>query len=248
MKKGNIRDLHYGREVWRHLEPVMYNHSSECVFEDWLDLMLSAHLSLTDNMSRPNFVEKLESNKLDGQYEDRYMEIVSRYANDHTNGDRAIDHFAAAHVQLVKEIEATEKDVLGEIYMAMITFGQHGQFFTPQHISSFMAELVRVENGGVVNDPTCGSGIMLIEAGKRDPTARLTGCDLDSRCAKMAALNMLFFDLNARIAWGDSLKMEFYTEWHIQRGGFIWEREISEEDREAMPEKPKAGQQELFAA
>jgi type I restriction-modification system DNA methylase subunit len=142
MKKANIRDLHHGREVWKHLERVAYSRSTDRVFEDWLDLMLAAYFSLTDNFTRPDFVEKPKANKFDGPYEDRYMEIVRRYKDDAKNGDRAIDHLKAAHDELIKETQKTGKDVLGEIYMAMITFGQHGQFFTPQHFSAMMAQMV----------------------------------------------------------------------------------------------------------
>lgn len=245
MKKGNIRDLHHGREVWKHLERIVYSHSPERVFEDWLDLMLSAYLSLTDNLGRPDFWEKLKSNKLDGPYESRYMEIVRRYGDDAAKrGDRPIDHFVAASTELVKETARTEADVLGEIYMAMITFGQHGQFFTPQHISSMMAEMMGVKDREKVHDPTCGSGTMLIEAGKRNPNALMEGYDLDGRCAKMAALNMYLFDLNAIIRCGDTLKYEFHTEWRTHKGGFIWETDLT---KDRLP-KTSVGQQELFAA
>jgi type I restriction-modification system DNA methylase subunit len=247
MKKRNVSDLHHGREVWKDLEQVSYGRSAERVFEDWLDLMLAAYLSVTDNLSRPDFEEKLKANKLDGTYEDRYMEIAKRYADDHPKSKRAIDYFAAATRELVKATTESGTDVLGEIYMAMITFGQHGQFFTPQHISTAIVKMLGVEDGESVNDPACGSGTMLIEAGKQNPNALITGCDLDHRCAKMAALNMYIFDLNATIYWGNTLTMEFYTEWRIGKGGFMWEREIPKQERETAPAK-KSGQQELFAA
>jgi type I restriction-modification system DNA methylase subunit len=251
MKKGNIRDLHHGREVWKHLERVCYSRSTGQVFSDWLDLMLAAYLSLTENFARPNFLEKLKQNKFDGAYEGRYIEIAKQYADDAKPGERAIDHLAAAHTELVKEVEVTQVDVLGEIYMAMVTFGEHGQFFTPRHISEAMAQIVGVKDGETCLDPCCGSGTMLIEAGKQNPNAIFTGCDLDPRCAKMAALNMIFFNLDAEIYWGNSLMMEMYTKWRISKGGLIWEtptipREEKPEKREPPPATSR--QQELFAA
>ena len=248
MKKGNTRDLHHGREVWKHLECVAYGRSTERVFEDWVDLMLAAYLSLTDNFGRSDFVEKLKANKLDGPYEDRYIEIVKLYKDDAKTGDRAIDHLKAAHDELVKEVQKSQVDVLGEIYMAMITFGEHGQFFTPRHISEIMAKIVEPNDGETVHDPACGSGTMLIEAGKQNPNAHMIGYDLDPRCAKMAVLNMIFFNLNATICWADSLRFEFYTEWKIGQGGFIWERNISSEKQQRKPTTSKPQQQELFAA
>ena len=202
---------------------------------------------LTDNFSRPDFVDKFKANKLDGAYEDRYMEIVKRYADKEPTGKRAIDYFQSAMVELVKETEKTENDVLSEIYMAMITFGENGQFFTPQHISEMMAKMLGVNDGESVNDPTCGSGTMLIEAGKQNRNAVMTGCDLDPRCAKMAALNMILLDLDATIVWGNTLTMEFYKEWRIGKDSFLWEREILAQERtDEAPKKPR--QQELFAA
>jgi type I restriction-modification system DNA methylase subunit len=248
MKKGNTRDLHHGKEVWKHLEQVCYSRSTGQVFSDWLDLMLAAYLSLTDNFARPNFIEKVKANKFDGIYEDRYLEIVKKYADDAKRGERAIDHLAAAHSELVKEVEVSQVDVLGEIYMAMITFGEHGQFFTPRHISEMMAQIAKPANGETVMDPTCGSGTMLIEAGKQNPNAIYTGCDLDQRCAKMAALNMIFFNLDADIYWGDSLRNEMYLQWHVAKGGFVWERELPQEQRKIESANPKNHQQELFAA
>jgi hypothetical protein len=38
--------------------------------------------------------------------------------------------------------------------------------------------------------------------------------------------------------------MEFYREWRIGKGGFVWEREIPQEEQK--PE-PRSRQQELFA-
>lgn len=245
MKKGNIRDLHHGREVWRNLEQVAYSRSAGQVFEDWLDLMLAAYLSVTDNLSRPDFADKFKANRLDGVYEDRYMEIVKRYADDQPKSNRAIDRFAAATTELVKETAATGQDVLGEIYMAMVSFGEHGQFFTPQNVSAAMAQIIEPIQAETICDPCCGSGTMLIEAGKRNPNAAMTGYDLDQRCAKMCAMNMYMLDLNATVCWGDSLKMEFYREWRIGKGGVMWEREIPQEERKA---EPKSRQQELFAA
>jgi type I restriction-modification system DNA methylase subunit len=235
MKRHTIRDLHKGREVWRPLEKVISRgYSRDRVFHDWLDLMLAAHLSATDNRKRG-------SEKWDGVYEDRYMEIVRRYADDRPKGERVIDLFAQAYGELVKETAATESDVLGEIYQAMITFGEHGQFFTPAHISGMMAQMANIRDGERVLDPTCGSGIMLIEASKVNPRAQFYGFDLDPRCAKMCALNMVLFGLHAVVRWGDSLTNKFYCEWRIS-GGLIVERDIPEEK-----EKPQ-GQQQLFKA
>jgi type I restriction-modification system DNA methylase subunit len=245
MKKHTVRHLYHGREVRKHLGKVAYGHSIDTIFHDWLDLMLASHLSFTDNMARPDFVEKFKANKLDGIYEDRYMEIVKRYDDGGKLGERPIDHFKDAFQELQKEVASEKVDVLGEIYMAMITFGQHGQFFTPQHISEMMASIVNPKDEESVYDPCCGSGQMLIEAGiealKHNRKLKLHGNDIDPRCAKMCALNMMLFGFDAVVTLGDSLAMTFSCEWRISTEGLIWERELK-----MVAEKPR--QEELFAA
>ena len=76
-----------------------------------------------------------------------------------------------------------------------------------------------------VYDPTCGSGSTLIEASKVNPNLEFYGTDIDNRCAKMCALNMLMFDLNAYVQHGDTLTMETYKVWRIRKGGYIVETE-----------------------
>jgi hypothetical protein len=169
-------------------------------------------------------------------------------------GDRAIDHLASAYAEVMKETEEHHVDVLGEIHMNCITFGEHGQFFTPEPISRMMAEITLGDaiNAPTVSDPACGSGTLLIEAGKKNPRAVLYGVDIDERCAKMCALNMLFFGFDAFIRCGDTLAMKFHTEWKVCSFGTIYEKDISKEVQvppqpvEPVPKKPSP--QSLFAA
>lgn len=243
MPKGRIGHLRYGQEAWLHLETIINRgHSRGVVFLDWLDLMLTSYLSLTDNLRRPKFTEKLKANKLDGEYEDRYMRIVERYKDSKPRGERAIDLFAQAYGALTKEIGETQFDALGEIYEHMISYGEHGQFFTPTHVTHMMAEIAGIKDGETVADPCCGSGRMLLSAAKVNPNAVFYGIDVDERCAKMCALNMVFFNLNGEVLWGDSLAMKFRTQWNIGRGGIIVET-----DAPVVNELPR-GQQELFKA
>ena len=41
---------------------------------------------------------------------------------------------------------------------------EHGHVFTPDHIGSLMAELIRANNNDKILDPTCGSGALLIKS------------------------------------------------------------------------------------
>ena len=234
MKKHNNDYRGSGKEVWQELERVIaQGHSRHKVFTDWLDMMLNAHLSLTDNIKRHGVavLEKVKSNSLDGVYEERYLKIVRTYASDKPQGQRPVDYFAKATALLQLEIQETGRDVLGNIYEGCITFGEHGQFFTPEHVADMVSAITGKVEGSVL-DPACGSGRMLLCAHRQNPSAILYGTDLDERCAKMCALNMVMFGCNAVIFWGDSLAMKNYCQWEISSNGLITEHEVKEQLRE----------------
>jgi type I restriction-modification system DNA methylase subunit len=188
--------------------------------------MLSAYLSLTDNAVRGNVKEGA---KFDGPYEERYLKIMGRYASNQERGNRPADYFGAAYHALSDEIQQSDGDPLGDLYMREITYGEHGQFFTPKPIADMMASIIHApskseEGREVVCDPCCGSGVMLMASAKQSPEARLVGIDLDIRCAKMCALNMCFRGLDADVYHGDTLSAEMYTVWTVRFGGFIQEQ------------------------
>jgi len=239
MSRRNAEPSAIGRPIWKHLEIIIARgHDRGRVFEDWLDLMLAAQLSLSDNMSRGN-IEAIRLNKMDGEYEDRYMLIVRRYADDRPSGERAVDHFTAAFHELVT---ATEQhgDVLGDLFENCISFGEHGQFFTPVHLTEMIAQLMDPSDGEGVSDPACGSGRTLIAAGRQNPSLSLYGADLDPRCAKMTVLNFLMLGLHGQVTWGNTLSMEEYKTWAVTEDGFVYEHDA--------PKRSATGQAELFAA
>jgi len=181
MKKSDR--LGYRGNSWKILSELIGSgkYSRDKIFNDWLDLILASALALRDNIQRKGI--KIDLSKMDGVYEDRYMEIVESYDNSGEKGKRPVDYFARAYVSLMKEIKETDKDCLGDIFMSEITFGEHGQFFTPEHITDMMALMTvpseSEEGRQVVCDPCCGSGRMLMSAHKNNPEAFLVGIDLD---------------------------------------------------------------------
>ncbi len=214
-----------GKLVWKELEKAMTYNSRDKIFSDWLDLILNSLLALTDNMSRENLIEKLKENKLDGKYNERYLEIVKKYSEGEKE-KRSIDYLCNAWALLQQETQEKQKDILGDIYMQMITFGEHGQFFTPEHITDSMAKISGIKENEIVNDPCCGSGRFLISALKENPNIKVSGGDLDERCAKMAVINIWFFNGNAEIKHQNSLSNKVYKIWRILKGGFIYEKSL----------------------
>jgi type I restriction-modification system DNA methylase subunit len=111
-------------------------------------------------------------------------------------------------------------DALGDIFMTCVSHGKNGQYFTPDPITDFMAAIVAVDelkDGQKVCDPACGSGRMLLSAGKRNRNALFYGSDLDVTCCKMAVLNMVTNTLCGEIAHMDALSMEHFKSWHISK-------------------------------
>ncbi len=211
------------KEIIGQLEKITsrgYSHYS--VFGDWLDLMVFAFQ----------------------RNDDEYLKIVRKYRNDQPVGIREIDYFANAMGLLMKEMAETNDEMLGEIYMQWNISNKYtGQFFTPKHIARMMSQ-ISAPKGGLISDPACGSGIMLVEACKTMTNEELDKSlfiaqDIDLTCVRMCALNMMFFNLNAYIILGNTLKMDDYQRVYMTSrsylGGSI--RELSEEEIEVI--KPK---------
>jgi type I restriction-modification system DNA methylase subunit len=209
-----------GKEVWGQLEKITaYGYSRSDVFSDWLDLFLDSHLSLTDNIRRGN----TDPLKFDGIYNERYLKTANKYKRDGKIGTRPIDYLANACGLLIAETLAKRSDILGTIYEERITYGEHGQYFTPQPIAAMLASIVATDGVSVSDPAGCGSGRMLLAAAKTSPNAKMHGVDRDQCCAKITTLNMMLFDLNAEIVWGDGLSDEWYRKWRVLKGGWIVE-------------------------
>jgi len=201
------------QEIIKCLEAILsHGYSPFTVFNDWLDLMLYA-------LQRDD---------------EHYLEIVRRYRNDQKEGERDIDYFCKAFASLQLEMKNTNDDVLGQVYMDWNQSTKlRGQFFTPKHVASMMAKMLNPK--GRILDPCCGSGVMLIESIKTMDNESLdnsvfVGQDIDITCVKMCALNLMFFNVDGYVVWGDSLLMECKKVYQTARsyeGGSI--RELTDD-------------------
>jgi len=205
-------------EILKQLKAILQaGYSASSIFEDWLDLMIYA-LQRDDP---------------------HYLEIVNKYRNDKPEGEREIDYFCKAFALLQIEMQKTNEDILGQVYMEWNMSNKYrGQFFTPRHVASLMASILSPK--GKILDPCCGSGVMLIEAIKTMNNeiideSLFVGQDIDITCVKMCALNLLFFNANGYVVWGDSLLMECRKVYQTSRsyaGGSI--RELTGDVLEAF--------------
>jgi hypothetical protein len=176
-------------------------------FEDWLTAMVCALAAETK--------------------EGEYLAMVERHkAGKH--GKRGVDLMGQMFGELVNAMSESEADILGDLFQGSITYGEAGQYFTPESVTKLLAQMTidpdaRPENGRpiLVNDPCCGTGRMLLEAAAINPHVELVGQDIDGRCAKITAINL---GLRGRYGWvlcGNSLSGE--TKFAYRIGSFFHE-------------------------
>jgi hypothetical protein len=117
-------------------------------------------------------------------------------------------------------------DMLGDMFMELVSHGHNGQFFTPQHVSDMMAKMIIGDPGDkddpfsgpkTMCDPACGSGRMILAAAKQDRNMIFYGADVSEMCVKMTALNMVVNTLVGEVACMNSLSLEHYWSIHIRK-------------------------------
>ncbi len=120
----------------------------------------------------------------------------------------------------VNALQAPYSDLLGEFYTEQITRGQNGQFFTPESICQMITQMhgePGTITGKTVADPACGSGRLVLAFAKSNPNNTFYGADNTVTCAKMSVVNLFMNGIKAEVAWMNTLTMEWYGGWHINR-------------------------------
>jgi len=130
----------------------------------------------------------------------------------------------------VLEYKEEPEDILGDIYHSLRLNNEwNGQFFTPDHIARLMAKLSNPvsESGSdegyvTINEPTCGSGTMVIaciwEMKKRGFDYRnksfFVAQDIDIRCVWMAYIQLTIYQIPAVVIHSNTLTMESWSYWY----------------------------------
>lgn len=108
-------------------------------------------------------------------------------------------------------------DALGELYMSLIASSSHaqftGQFFTPMNMSDMMSLMLNAGNkiGELINDPTCGSGRLLLAGHAHSPGNYLVGEDLELTCCLMTVCNFIIHGGVGVVIWHNSLNPASYN-------------------------------------
>lgn len=138
-------------------------------------------------------------------------------------------------------------DAFGDLYMALIGSTSRikgfGQNFTPSEICEPMAEITGTKNlteakeddGGMISDPTCGSGRTLLAAHIRHPKKYIVAEDIDKTCCMMTVCNFIIHGCRGEVIWHNSLEPESYSGgWlvneHLGKCGLPSVREIPKEE------------------
>lgn len=145
--------------------------------------------------------------------EEEYLKVVPRYS-DGGPGKRGIDSLTKLFAVLAHQMTETRHDILGDLFEGAITYGERGQFLTPEPICQMMAQMqlpaeaTGIEDRKTVGDPCSGSGRMLLAAADIQPNWQFIGQDVDLRCVRMTALNLGWRNLYGKVLWGNSLGTE----------------------------------------
>jgi len=106
------------------------------------------------------------------------------------------------------------RDIIGDVYeylIGMFAAGagkKAGEFYTPPEVSTLIARLVRPKKGARICDPACGSGSLLIRAGKEVPESNyaLYGQEANGSTWSLCRMNMFLHQCDsARIEWCNTL-------------------------------------------
>lgn len=164
--------------------------------------------------------------------EERYKQIMEKYEPAERNLLCEIYGMVYALLSSVVYDNGVFKDYLGDLFMRCNQGNSStGQFFTPYHISEFMAKatigdevIAKAENDGILTvcDPCCGAGGLMLAAldvlknNYNINYARhcfIECSDIDIRCVHMTYLQLSLAGVPAIIKHQNSLTRELWSVW-----------------------------------
>ncbi|MCH8241885.1 MAG: SAM-dependent DNA methyltransferase [Planctomycetes bacterium] len=119
--------------------------------------------------------------------EDEYLTMVERHTKG-KQGNRGIDLMPQMFGELVNAMSREDNDVLGDLFQGAVSYGENALYVTPAPVARLMSRMAMAIQDGdrdstppTISDPCCGTGILLMEAGKISPNSELVGQDIDAR-------------------------------------------------------------------
>lgn len=114
--------------------------------------------------------KSLEEERRQNQKIDILLDVYSEIKMNSTENQEAIDNFIDWVSQISDNINSdfwNGEDVMGIFFNEFNRYkkkSEHGQVFTPDHITSLMYRLVDVDKNDLVGDFACGSGAFLVKS------------------------------------------------------------------------------------
>lgn len=178
---------------WRWLK---YGYSPYDVFDDFLDVAIISVINV--NRYNPEFEEN----------EKKYETIIKKY-------DWDVEMFSSLLWCFIDKMEHTKdtlKDRIGEYFMLEVSHGEHGQYFTPDHIAELCARSTITKETQEKEFPSymdcaCWSSRMLLQA-QRIKRGKSYWIDIDRRCVLMSVFNHVFYWLHGEFTVWNSLMNE----------------------------------------
>lgn len=202
--------------VARAMERERFKLPTECDFEH-----LHAQRKTVDIGERINkalaAIEDANKGKLEGVF--RNIDFNSEANLGETKERNArlahlLEDFADPRLDL-RPSKVGHRDVIGDVYEFLIgNFASDagkkgGEFYTPPEVSRLLATIIAPQKGDRICDPCCGSGSLLIRAGRAvgSEDFSLYGQELNGATWALARMNMFLHGLdNARIERGDTIR------------------------------------------
>ena len=208
-----VRKNQYRNELISEIKTLAQSNGLNTVFTTFLEITAT---SIAAQMDPQNAKER----------EKRYQEIASKMTPE------MLSSYARMFALLTLATRAHAEDpcdILGDIYHELRLNNEwNGQFFTPDHICRLMAQLANVdvpedkEGPITINEPTCGSGTMVIGAvwamQRKGIDYRrksfFVAQDIDIRCVWMAYIQLSLYGIPAVVIHGNTLTMETWSQWY----------------------------------
>ena len=251
---GTINTDHK-KEIIKLIQKAAYSKDISQVFNDFLEM---AAISISNSV---DFTHREDREK-------RYLELINSY------DERQQNLFPEMLAQLVLALDEKTQttgtaDILGVIFHELELHSVYkGQFFTPQHISDFMAlitcgeNMQSIEERGYITmcEPCCGSGVMITSFCKAMRENNLnyhsqlvvTAIDIDLKCVHMTYLQLSLYGIPAVVIHGNSLSTEEWSRWYTPfyiLDGWVWREHCGITDKFCVEDEMlKRSSEPMYAA
>lgn len=198
--------MNYEKEIVKKINELSGSRSPYEVFCDWIKCTALAISNFTDFRKDTVWQKR----------EEEYLKTIRPYGPDAVGIVEMKD-------LLILALEENMSDVLGKVYMDSGCGNKNtGQFFTPFHLSMLTAQCtlptnVDPQNPLILNEPSCGSGGMIIAAAKAlkdrnidfGRAMKVVAQDLDWKGVYMTYIQLSLLGINAIVVQGNTLHDPF---------------------------------------